>query len=180
MRDALNERERRTLTRLCTRRRGKPNLTHYSFILLLLVLYLYSWLLAHSLQLQAYLLCSLSQSHCLSSMLSNPSMLLSRGSGPKFRSTLLSCTYPHAQHGYLLSIAHHYGYAYIFYRESLYESEELPQETHNAAALLASKVYYYLGEYGETLSFALSAGAAFEAESRTPGSEEYVETVVCE
>ncbi|KAJ8482928.1 hypothetical protein ONZ51_g5045 [Trametes cubensis] len=62
--------------------------------------------------------------------------------------------------------------------ESLYESEELPQEAHDQAALLASKVYYYLGEYDEALSFALGAGSAFEADSRTPGTEEYVETVV--
>lgn len=63
--------------------------------------------------------------------------------------------------------------------ESLYESEELPQEAHDQAALLASKVYYYLGEYDEALSFALGAGSAFETDSRTPGTEEYVETVVC-
>ncbi|KAI0361309.1 26S proteasome regulatory complex non-ATPase subcomplex Rpn2/Psmd1 subunit [Trametes cingulata] len=62
--------------------------------------------------------------------------------------------------------------------ESLYESEELPQEAHDQAALLASKVYYYLGEYDEALSFALGAGSAFEADSRSPGNEEYVETVV--
>ncbi|KAL1951548.1 hypothetical protein VTO73DRAFT_697 [Trametes versicolor] len=62
--------------------------------------------------------------------------------------------------------------------ESLYESEELPQEAHDQAALLASKVYYYLGEYEEALSFALGAGSAFEHDSRTPGTEEYVETVV--
>lgn len=64
--------------------------------------------------------------------------------------------------------------------ESLYESDELPKQAHDAAALLASKVYYYLGEYDEALSFALGAGSAFEAESRVPGAEEYVETVVCE
>ncbi|KAH9846819.1 26S proteasome regulatory complex non-ATPase subcomplex Rpn2/Psmd1 subunit [Lenzites betulinus] len=62
--------------------------------------------------------------------------------------------------------------------ESLYESDELPQEAHDQAALLASKVYYYLGEYDEALSFALGAGSAFEADSRSPGAEEYVETVV--
>jgi hypothetical protein len=44
---------------------------------------------------------------------------------------------------------------------------------------LASKVYYFLGEYDEALSFALGAGNAFEAESRAYGAEEYVETVVC-
>lgn len=64
--------------------------------------------------------------------------------------------------------------------ESLYESQELSKAARDAAALLASKVYYSLGEYDEALSFALGAGAAFESETRTPGSEEYVETVVCE
>jgi len=48
------------------------------------------------------------------------------------------------------------------------------------AALIVSKVYYYLEAYDEALSFALSAGPAFEAEARTQGAEEYVETVVCE
>lgn len=65
-------------------------------------------------------------------------------------------------------------------RESLYESDELPKQARDAAALLASKVYYFLGEYDEALSFALGAGSAFEAETRTYGSEEFVETVVCE
>ncbi|KAL0575818.1 proteasome regulatory particle base subunit [Marasmius crinis-equi] len=62
--------------------------------------------------------------------------------------------------------------------ESLYDNEELPKEARDSAALLASKVYYYLGEYEESLSFALGAGSAFEAESRVQGSEEYVETVL--
>ncbi|KAH9944140.1 D-isomer specific 2-hydroxyacid dehydrogenase [Epithele typhae] len=62
--------------------------------------------------------------------------------------------------------------------ESLYEGEGLPQEAHDSAALLASKVYYYLGEYDEALSFALGAGSAFVADSRNPGAGEYVETVV--
>lgn len=64
--------------------------------------------------------------------------------------------------------------------ESLYEGEELPKDARDHAALLASKVYYYLGEYDDALSFALGAGNAFNEESRTPGSEEYVETIVCE
>ena len=41
-------------------------------------------------------------------------------------------------------------------------------------------MYYYLGDYGEALSFALNAGTAFAEEGRTPGAEEYVETVICE
>jgi hypothetical protein len=65
-------------------------------------------------------------------------------------------------------------------REALYESEELSKEARDSAALLASKVYYFLGEYDEALSFALGAGNAFEAEARSHGSEEYVETLVCE
>ncbi len=64
-------------------------------------------------------------------------------------------------------------------RETLYESDELPKEARDVAALLASKVYYHLGEYDEALSFALGAGAAFEAETRVSGSEEFIETVVC-
>ena len=47
------------------------------------------------------------------------------------------------------------------------------------AALVASKVYYYLGEYDESLSFALGAGKVFQTEAAQPGAEEYAETVVC-
>lgn len=65
------------------------------------------------------------------------------------------------------------------YREALYENNEIPKEARDLAALLASKVYYFLGEYDEALSFALGAGNAFDAEARTYGSEEYIETVVC-
>jgi 26S proteasome regulatory subunit N2 len=64
--------------------------------------------------------------------------------------------------------------------ESLYEGEELPKDARDSAALLASKVYYYLGEYDDALSFALGAGNAFNQETRISGSEEYVETIVCE
>lgn len=63
--------------------------------------------------------------------------------------------------------------------ESLYEGDDLPKDARDQAALLASKVYYYLGEYDDALSFALGAGNAFNEESRTPGSEEYIETIVC-
>ena len=65
-------------------------------------------------------------------------------------------------------------------RESLYESAELPKEARDFAALLASKVYYFLGEYDESLSFALGAGKAFEEETYKQGLEEYVETIVCQ
>ncbi|KAG6885847.1 hypothetical protein C0993_008810 [Termitomyces sp. T159_Od127] len=62
--------------------------------------------------------------------------------------------------------------------ESLYESEELSKEARRSAALLASKVYYFLGEYEEALSFALGAGDAFAQEAQNYGSEEFVETVI--
>jgi hypothetical protein len=65
-------------------------------------------------------------------------------------------------------------------RESLYESTELSKEARDFAALLASKVYYFLGEYDESLSFALGAGKAFEEETYKQGLEEYVETIVCQ
>ncbi|KAF5385252.1 hypothetical protein D9615_001452 [Tricholomella constricta] len=68
--------------------------------------------------------------------------------------------------------------SHIKRREALYESDELPKEARDAAALLASKVYYFLGEYEEALSFALGAGNAFAEEARTYGSEEFVETVI--
>ena len=69
---------------------------------------------------------------------------------------------------------------FLFFSESLYESSELPKDARNVAALLASKVYYYLGEYDEALSFALGAGPAFSADIQAPGSEEYTETIICE
>ncbi|KAG2150103.1 26S proteasome regulatory complex non-ATPase subcomplex Rpn2 Psmd1 subunit [Suillus cothurnatus] len=62
--------------------------------------------------------------------------------------------------------------------ESLYESDDLPKPARHNAALLASKVYYFLGEYDEALSFALGAGSAFQAEARAHGAGEYVETVI--
>jgi len=63
--------------------------------------------------------------------------------------------------------------------EALYESDELPKPARDAAALVASKVYYFLGEYDEALSFALASGNAFQVETRAYGSEEYIETIIC-
>ena len=62
--------------------------------------------------------------------------------------------------------------------EALFESNELPKDARDLAALVSSKVYYYLGEYDEALSFALGAGKAFEGERSNEGSEEYVETIL--
>ncbi len=64
-------------------------------------------------------------------------------------------------------------------REAIYENTELPKQVQEAAALLASKVFYYLAEYDEAVSFALGAGSAFRAEADNAHSAEYVETIIC-
>lgn len=56
--------------------------------------------------------------------------------------------------------------------EVLYEDEYFPLR--ELAALVASKVYYHLGEYDDSLNFALGAGNRFDVSSRT----EYVETIL--
>lgn len=43
------------------------------------------------------------------------------------------------------------------------------------AALVASKVYYHLGAFEDSLTFALGAGSLFDVNART----EYVETILC-
>ena len=62
----------------------------------------------------------------------------------------------------------------------LYESNNLSKDAQDSAALLTSKVYYFLREYDEAFSFALSAGNMFETENHAYGVEEYFETIVCE
>jgi len=56
--------------------------------------------------------------------------------------------------------------------EVLYEDEQFKHR--NLAALVASKVYYHLGEFDESMSFALGAGDLFDSSL----SNEYVETIV--
>ncbi|KAI5793103.1 armadillo-type protein [Geopyxis carbonaria] len=56
--------------------------------------------------------------------------------------------------------------------EVLYEDEGFKQR--QLAALVASKVYYHLGEYEESMMFALGAGDLFEISSQN----EYVETII--
>ncbi|KAA3485510.1 26S proteasome non-ATPase regulatory subunit 1-like protein A-like [Gossypium australe] len=46
--------------------------------------------------------------------------------------------------------------------ESLYEDEEFGQHQRQLAALLVSKVFYYLGELNDSLSYALGAGPLFD------------------
>ncbi|CAE7203319.1 unnamed protein product [Rhizoctonia solani] len=62
--------------------------------------------------------------------------------------------------------------------EALSESSDITATARENAALVASKVYYYLGQYDEALSFALRAGNAFEGESNQEKSAEYAETIV--
>lgn len=59
------------------------------------------------------------------------------------------------------------------YSEILYEDKAFPSR--QLAALVASKVYYHLGEYQESLTFALGAGSLFDLNLKS----EYVETLIC-
>lgn len=56
--------------------------------------------------------------------------------------------------------------------ESLYEDEEFDQR--QLAALVASKVFYHLGEHNDSLSYALGAGPLFDVSEDT----DYVHTVL--
>lgn len=56
--------------------------------------------------------------------------------------------------------------------EILYEDEAFPHR--QLAALVASKVYYHLGSFGDSLTYALGAGPLFNVNS----TSEYVETIV--
>ncbi|SPO30302.1 probable RPN2 - 26S proteasome regulatory subunit [Ustilago trichophora] len=56
--------------------------------------------------------------------------------------------------------------------EILYENERFPDR--QLAALVASKIYFHLGEHDEALMFALGAGPLFDVEVK----DEYVDTVV--
>eukprot|EP01111_Echinosteliopsis_oligospora_P011527 TRINITY_DN3826_c0_g1_i1.p1 TRINITY_DN3826_c0_g1~~TRINITY_DN3826_c0_g1_i1.p1 ORF type:complete len:699 (+),score=247.01 TRINITY_DN3826_c0_g1_i1:31-2127(+) len=56
--------------------------------------------------------------------------------------------------------------------EQLYEDDTFPHK--ELAALVASKVYYHLGESEESMNFALGAGSLFDVTGKT----EYVETLV--
>lgn len=61
----------------------------------------------------------------------------------------------------------------LIHREELYETSTFKER--KLAALVASKVYYHLGEYDESMLFALGAGDLFDI---TAGGE-YVETIIC-
>lgn len=63
---------------------------------------------------------------------------------------------------------------YTCYSESLYEDEEFDQR--QLAALVVSKVFYYLGELDDSLSYALGAGPLFDP---SEGSD-YAQTLLGE
>ena len=56
----------------------------------------------------------------------------------------------------------------------VYEDKIYPSEVRQLAALVASKVYFHMGSYEDSLSYALGAGALFDM---TQGSQ-YVETII--
>lgn len=58
--------------------------------------------------------------------------------------------------------------------EALYEDESFPER--ELAALVASKVYYHLQEYNESMVLALGAGKLFKLEN----GGEYEETIIGE
>ena len=56
----------------------------------------------------------------------------------------------------------------------VYKDKMYPSEVRQLAALVASKVYYHLESYEDSLSYALGAGPLFDV---THGSQ-YVETII--
>jgi 26S proteasome regulatory subunit N2 len=58
------------------------------------------------------------------------------------------------------------------YSEILHEDRAFNE--HELAALVASKVYYHLGSFEDSLTYALGAGDLFDVNSRT----EYVDTII--
>ena len=65
-------------------------------------------------------------------------------------------------------------------------SEDTAFQSRQLAALVASKVYYHLGNLAEALSFALGAGKLFDVErtaadnNSSPSEAEYVDTIICQ
>ena len=57
--------------------------------------------------------------------------------------------------------------------EMLYEDATFKHR--DLAALVASKVYYHLGAFEDSLTYALGAGSLFDVNS----TSEYVETTIC-
>lgn len=58
------------------------------------------------------------------------------------------------------------------YSEILYEDKGFTEQ--KLAALVASKVYYHLGAFNDSVHYALCAGGLFDVNDRS----EYVETII--
>ena len=61
----------------------------------------------------------------------------------------------------------------LCFSEILFERKDFPER--ELAALVASKVYYHLGAFNESLTFALGAGQRLDVNA----SSEYIETIIC-
>eukprot|EP00796_Vickermania_ingenoplastis_P008253 gene8253-5773_t len=59
--------------------------------------------------------------------------------------------------------------------EELHETSTLPEPTRKMAALVASRVYFHLGELDASVNFALAAGTAFDSTSRSL----FTDTILC-
>jgi len=59
--------------------------------------------------------------------------------------------------------------------EVVYEDKLYPEEVRQQAALVASKVYYHLGSYEDSLQYALGAGPLFDLSNTR---NQYVETII--
>jgi len=59
--------------------------------------------------------------------------------------------------------------------EMVYENKLYPEDCRKQAALVASKVYYHLGSYEDSLTYALGAGELFNTED---SRNQYVETII--
>lgn len=69
-------------------------------------------------------------------------------------------------------LLHFYSLKYSICSEILHEDKLFQQ--HELAALVASKVYYHLGSFEDSLTYALGAGELFDVNARN----EYVDTTI--
>lgn len=61
-----------------------------------------------------------------------------------------------------------------YFSEILEEDSDFPEKQRQLAALVVSKVYYHLGAFDVSLTYALKAGPLFDLSQRN----EYVETTL--
>ena len=62
---------------------------------------------------------------------------------------------------------------FLFYSSEILHEDKLFSQ-HDLAALVASKVYYHLGSFEDSLTYALGAGELFDVNARN----EYVDTTI--